>query len=405
MKATITSFGFSKGEAPDTDHRVDVRFMESPPAHLCIGRDGTDPKVSDWVLEHGVDFFAAWADELGAVVAGAEDRDIEAVSIGVGCKLGQHRSVATAVRTGEILSDLGVDVAVEHRELDQASEEASAMGALRKFPKAAGPFWEVKAAARAEGRPTATDIFIYDVIGDDWWDPSLTAKELVQRIAAIETDEIVLHFNSPGGSMSDGIAIYNALITHPAKVTSVIEGWTGSIATVVALAGEHIAMFDNTMFMIHHPWGVKVGNAAAMREYADYLDRCSALMQRVYLARATQAGKTSEELVAALDAETYLDAAQAAEWGFVDEVLVGEQAAAALSIDVLEGLGFGRPRAAGRTLSAANEGKLRDAAGLIDEVLSTLDARTTDPDPSGSGDGQRTMNRKAASVLLATRRH
>lgn len=282
----------------------------------------------------------------------------------------------------------------------------------RQFPRADRPFYEVKAATRAEGEPTATDIWIYDVIGDDWFDPSLTAKELCQTIAAITTDEIVLHFNSPGGSMSDGIAIYNALITHPATVKSIVEGWTGSIATVVALAADpgRVSMFDNTMWMVHHPWGVKIGNAAAMRDYADYLDRCSALMQRVYMDRVT---KSADELVAALDAETYFDAAQAAEWGFVDEVLSGQQAAAACDAAVLQALGFnpdpryrGRePLAIGRTISAENEGKLRDAVALLDEVLSTLDSRAADPAPTGSGDAPRTMNRKAASVLFETRRH
>jgi ATP-dependent Clp endopeptidase proteolytic subunit ClpP len=283
----------------------------------------------------------------------------------------------------------------------------------RQFPRADRPFYEVKAAARPAGEPTATEIWIYDVIGDDWFDPSLTAKELCQAIAQVDTDEIVLHFNSPGGSMSDGIAIYNALITHPAKVRSIVEGWTGSIATVVALAADpgNVAMFDNTMWMVHHPWGVKVGNAAEMRTYADYLDRCSALMQRVYSGRIT---KSEEELLAALDAETYFDAAQAAEWGFVDEVLSGQQAAAACDAGVLQALGFnpdphyrGRePLAIGRTISAENEGKLRDAVALLDDVLSTLDSRASDPAPAGSGDAPRTMGSKqVAAMKLASPRH
>jgi ATP-dependent protease ClpP protease subunit len=277
----------------------------------------------------------------------------------------------------------------------------------RQFPRADRPFYEVKAAARAGGEPTATDVWIYDVIGDDWFDPSLTAKELCQAVAQVDTDEIVLHLSSPGGSMSDGIAIYNALVTHPASVRSVVEGWTGSIATVVALAGEHVSMFDNTMWMVHHPWGVQVGNAAEMRSYADYLDRCSALMQRVYLGRVT---KSEEELVAALDAETYFDAEQAAEWGFVDEVLSGRQAAAACDVRVLEALGLGprrrEPLAVGRSLSSENEGKLRDAVALLDEVLSTLDSRAVAPAPAGSGDAPRTMDSKALAALrLASPRH
>lgn len=213
----------------------------------------------------------------------------------------------------------------------------------KKFPRAAGSKWyELKAAAATDG-PSVTDIWIYDVIGDDWYDPSLTAKELCQRIAAIDTDEIVLHFNSPGGSVSDGVAIYNALITHPAKVRSVIEGWTASIATVIALAADEgcVTMYDNVMFVIHNPWSICVGNASEMREFADYLDQVGALMSRVYMGRCT---KTEAELKAALDAETYLTAEMALEWGFVDEVRAGV-AAAAFRGDAFSALGFHLPDA------------------------------------------------------------
>jgi enoyl-CoA hydratase/carnithine racemase len=130
-------------------------------------------------------------------------------------------------------------------------------------------------------------------------------------------------------------------------------------------------------------------------------------MQRVYLGRVT---KSEEELVAALDAETYFDAEQAAEWGFVDEVLSGRQAAAACDVRVLEALGLGprrrEPLAVGRSLSSENEGKLRDAVALLDEVLSTLDSRAVAPAPTGSGDARRSMDSKALAALrLASPRH
>lgn len=211
----------------------------------------------------------------------------------------------------------------------------------RPFPKAENGFYHLRAASRPAGEPTATDIWIYDVIGDDWYDPSLTAKELCQKIMAIESDEIILHFNSPGGSVQDGIAIYNALTAHPAKKTSIVEGWTCSIATVIALAAESVQMFNNTMFMIHNPWGLMIGNASEMREYADYLDRVGALMAGIYQERTT---KSPEELQAALDAETYLTAEEAAEWGFVDEVLSAKFAAAACDRSALEALGYRIPQ-------------------------------------------------------------
>jgi ATP-dependent protease ClpP protease subunit len=375
VKATVTSFGFSKGVAPDTDFRVDVRFMESPPWPLCRA-DGTDPDVSAWVLEHGSDFFAAWELELEAIVAGAGDRGIEELTIGVGCNLGRHRSVATTARTGEILSDLGVDVTVEHRELGATSEEASAMA--RQFPKARGAFYEIRAAARAESEPAATDLWIYDVIGDDWFDESLTAKELCQRIAAIDTPEIVLHLSTPGGSVSDGLAIYNALVSHPAKVTSRIEGWTASMGTVLALAGETVAMYDNALFMIHWPQMVCVGNADELRERADWLDRVGAIMAGIYMGRCT---KTEDELAAALSAETYLDAGEALEWGFVTEVVAGQQAAAV-----------------NRCVPGAFE-----ALGFT-HVTSEFPA----PDPAlvVSGDASCTLDSKAlAAIRLASPRH
>ena len=164
---------------------------------------------------------------------------------------------------------------------------------MRTFPKAKGQFWEVRPAVRAEAEPTATDLWVYDVIGDDWYDSSLTAKELCQTIAAIDTAEIVLHLSSPGGSVSDGLAIYNALISHPAKVTSRVEGWTASMATIVALAGATVEMYDNALFMIHNPLMVVAGNAADLREQADWLDRVGGIMRTIYMGRCT---KTEAEL-------------------------------------------------------------------------------------------------------------
>jgi ATP-dependent Clp endopeptidase proteolytic subunit ClpP len=274
----------------------------------------------------------------------------------------------------------------------------------RQFPKAKGSFYDVKAALRAEDQPTATDIWIYDVIGDDWYDPSLTAKELCRTIAAIDTAEIVLHIASPGGSVSDGLAIYNALVSHPAKVTSRVEGWTASMATIVALAGETVAMYDNCLFMIHNPLLLCVGNASELRQQADWLDRVSAIMAGIYMARTT---KTEAELQAALDAETYLSADEALDWGFVTEVVVAEQAAAACDRTALEALGFHDPQALGRTLSAENEGKLSDARALIDEVLSTLEGKADDPPVARSGDARRSIEtqKEMASLETTAKRH
>ncbi len=275
---------------------------------------------------------------------------------------------------------------------------------MRTFPKAKGQFWEVKAAVRAEGEPTATDLWIYDVIGDDWYDSSLTAKELCQTIAAIDTAEIVLHLSSPGGSVSDGLAIYNALISHPAKVTSRVEGWTASMATIVALAGSTVEMYDNALFMIHNPLMVACGNAADLREQADWLDRVGGIMQAIYMARCT---KTEAELQAALEAETYLSADEALDWGFVDRRRgrpAGRRArrrpdamrgARAPRSDGSRPHPVGRQRGeAARRLDPHRRGARHDRRAGRDEA------------PPASGDAPTTMDNKAmASLLTAARRH
>ena len=275
---------------------------------------------------------------------------------------------------------------------------------MRTFPKAKGQFWEIKPAVRAEAEPTATDLWVYDVIGDDWYDSSLTAKELCQTIAAIETAEIVLHLSSPGGSVSDGLAIYNALISHPAKVTSRVEGWTASMATIVALAGATVEMYDNALFMIHNPLMVVAGNAACLREQADWLDRVGGIMQAIYMSRCT---KSEAELQSALEAETYLSADEALDWGFATDVVVAQQAAALRpAAGVVEALGLRAPTSTGRTISDASEAKLRDAGALIDDVLGTICEQARVEAPPALGDAPTTMDNKAmASLLTAARRH
>ena len=76
------------------------------------------------------------------------------------------------------------------------------------------------------------ELLIYDVIGD--WQ-GLSAKELVNDLKAITASEITVRINSPGGSVFDGIAIYNALRYHPANVHVRIEGLAASIASVIML--------------------------------------------------------------------------------------------------------------------------------------------------------------------------
>ena len=162
------------------------------------------------------------------------------------------------------------------------------------------------------------EVWIYDQIGEDFWSGGgVTAKSFQKELSAIKASQIDLHINSPGGSVFDGVAIYNLLKNHAANVTTFIDGIAASIASVIALAGDKVVMAANALYMIHNPTGVVVGSAKSMRETADILDKVRDTMANVYVKKT----KTDPiEMQAMMEAETWMTADEALAAGFIDEV-------------------------------------------------------------------------------------
>lgn len=168
---------------------------------------------------------------------------------------------------------------------------------------------------RAKGPKTA-EIWIYQEIGRYY--EGLTAKQFAEDLKKLGArDEILLHLNSPGGDVFDGIAIYNILKQNQAKTTVSIEGIAASIASVIAMAGDKINIAANAMMMIHPAWGLAIGNAEEMRKTADMLDKVDASILTTYVNRT---GKDEKEIWQLMEAETWMTAQDALEKGFVDEI-------------------------------------------------------------------------------------
>jgi ATP-dependent protease ClpP protease subunit len=186
-------------------------------------------------------------------------------------------------------------------------------------------FYSIRARANA----SSAEVLIYGDIGESWWGEFVTAKEFVREIAALDVDELTVRINSYGGSVSDGIAIFNALKRHKAHVTISIDGVAASIASLIAMAGDTIEMAENSLLMIHAPWGYAVGNSADMREYADMLDTWSQAMATSY---AAQTDKPLEEMLSLLtDGEDHWYTAEEAKAaGFVDDVVTAIPMAASI---------------------------------------------------------------------------
>ena len=192
-------------------------------------------------------------------------------------------------------------------------------------------WYEIKAAApvAAGEPPKPAEVLIYGNIGDRWNEDGVVASELVRDLSALQADTINLRINSYGGSVPDGLAIYNALRRHKAAVNVFVDGVAISCASYIAMAGDTITMAKNSQMMIHAPWTFAYGNSNDMREQADILDRYAKAMASAY---ADKSGKTYEDALALLTdrKDHWFLADEAKAEGFADEV--GEEVAVAASL-------------------------------------------------------------------------
>lgn len=168
--------------------------------------------------------------------------------------------------------------------------------------------YEIKAKAdRAE-------IYIYDTIGDSW--EGTTGKQFASDLKDIGNVSLLdIYINSPGGSVFDGISIYNVLVRHKARKTVCIDGLAASIASVIAMAGDEITIAENGMMMIHDPWGIAAGGPGDFRRMADMLDKVKDTILDTYVRRT---GGEREEIERMMSAETWMTADEACEMGFCD---------------------------------------------------------------------------------------
>lgn len=178
-------------------------------------------------------------------------------------------------------------------------------------------------------------IYIYgDIVRwvwEDWFPEDVSSNSFKDDLDELgDVDIINLYINSPGGSVFEGIAIYNMLKRHKAKINVYVDALAASIASVIAMAGDTIFMPKNSMLMIHNPWTSAVGNAKDFRKVADDLDRIGHSSKQSYLQKAGEK-ITDEKLQELLDAETWLSADEAYEYGLCDVVEEANTMAASIS--------------------------------------------------------------------------
>ncbi|HET6286343.1 MAG TPA: head maturation protease, ClpP-related [Amycolatopsis sp.] len=187
--------------------------------------------------------------------------------------------------------------------------------------------FRVENLVSTETGPTTVKVWIYAEIGD--W--GVTAQEFVPALQAITADVIEVHLNSPGGDVFDGVAIYNALRQHAARIVVHIDGLAASAASFIAQAGDHVYIARNAQMMIHEASGICFGNAGDMTAMAEVLERCSNSIADIY---SQKAGSTVASWRKAMKVETWYDSKEAVAAGLADEVEVIEADRAANEFDL-----------------------------------------------------------------------
>ena len=217
----------------------------------------------------------------------------------------------------------------------------------------------------AEGE-TSAEISIYDAIGSF----DVNAKQFVDELKDINADTINLRINSPGGSVIDGNAMFNALQRHPAKVITHIDGLAASMASVIAMAGDEVHMADNALLMIHNPWTFSMGDADELRADADLLDKMSASILSSYGRSQYEA----DELKNLMDEETWFTAQEAFDAGFVDHISTGLRAAAGDITAMAEGAEIKVPAekqivSLTKQIEAVTKASTEISADLLEQVV------------------------------------
>lgn len=177
------------------------------------------------------------------------------------------------------------------------------------------------------------DIYIYgDITSWPWLESDVSSYTLSKELQELDEsiEHINVYINSYGGEVAEGLAIYNALKRHKAKVTTYVDGFACSIASVIFAAGDERIMSDTSLLMIHNAWTWASGNANELRKQAEDLEKITQASINAYMSIVNI---TEEKLKEMMDNETWLNGEEAVEMGFATKLIeTGEKTVATQSI-------------------------------------------------------------------------
>ncbi len=180
---------------------------------------------------------------------------------------------------------------------------------------------------RLETDPQNKTIQMRGPIGD--FEGGISADDFRDCLKEHAGSDLTIHLDSEGGVVSEGLAMYNAIMQHDGEVTIHIDTIAASIATVIACAADRVVINSNAKFMVHRCWTMAMGNCKDFRSTADIMEMMDKDIAATYVERT---GKDEADIIAMMDAETWMDADEALAQGFVHEINRIERKARAESV-------------------------------------------------------------------------
>lgn len=145
----------------------------------------------------------------------------------------------------------------------------------------------------------------------------IDAASVRKALKAIGNQRVTVFLSSPGGSVDEGVSVYNALVSHKPGVDIVVESLAASMGSYILQAGRRRIVYENAIVMLHSPWSGTIGDAEQLRKDAEILDKYG---ERLKAAYADRSGKTISEIEKLMNAETWLVGRQIVDEGFADYV-------------------------------------------------------------------------------------
>lgn len=174
------------------------------------------------------------------------------------------------------------------------------------------PFFQFK---RVDDQKTEINIY-GDITSWRWIESDVSAFSFKKQLNEVDTPEIEVRIDSYGGEVAEGLAIYNMLRSSDKAVTTIVDGFACSIASVIFMAGQKRVMNTGTLLMWHNPWLYTAGNADELEKAASDLRKMAESSVAIY----KEGSNLDEDVIRdMMKAETWISAEEAVNMGIATE--------------------------------------------------------------------------------------